>query len=465
MKPLFSRFRIYHFYYLIAGFDVAMILVSLVVNHLNVKSLESSIEINKKFVSSIEMAEKLTQLAALANAPGNDVFDSRDVKKERARLDKAIDDYHQFFAKTLASTIDLPHDDQEKVKESLKRIEASMLEMVFVAKSIFDHFENNEEKKAGSKMATMDQRYAELNNSLADLRKQYRIIQGDSLGSQALSLRNANMMEMSLGIVVVFMVVLVAWFGHLMSQKSDDQEKLFIRNAKMVALGEMAGGIAHEINNPLTVIKGRISQLRRLLLADKLEVEQSVKYLGDLEITINRVNSIVKGLRVFSRASDKEAMSTVSVGKIINDVMGICQERLLSHGVKFEIICIESMPLSCRPIQIEQILVNLVNNSFDAIHETKNPWIKIEATMHKRNIVIKVTDSGSGIPKDVAEKLMQPFFTTKPVGKGTGLGLSISAGIAESHQGSLRLNHNCPNTQFVLTLPNNVLSVGNIEAA
>jgi C4-dicarboxylate-specific signal transduction histidine kinase len=107
----------------------------------------------------------------------------------------------------------------------------------------------------------------------------------------------------------------------------------------------------------------------------------------------------------------------------------------------------------CRLVQIEQVLLNLLNNSFDAIQTLEEKWIRVEIKSDANNVEWHVIDSGRGIPEDVAEKMMLPFFTTKEVGKGTGLGLSISSGIMRSHMGELLIEKNAEHTTFVIRIP------------
>ena len=112
-----------------------------------------------------------------------------------------------------------------------------------------------------------------------------------------------------------------------------------------------------------------------------------------------------------------------------------------------------SVYIECRSVQMVQILVNLINNSHDAIENLEDRWIRLEAVDYGEFIELAVVDSGPGIPFEIQQKVMQPFFTTKEVGKGTGLGLSIARGIAQSHKGTLSIDNNCPNTRIVMTLP------------
>ena len=104
-------------------------------------------------------------------------------------------------------------------------------------------------------------------------------------------------------------------------------------------------------------------------------------------------------------------------------------------------------------MQISQVLLNLFNNSFDAIENSDTKWIKHEVVYLENFARLEISDSGSGIQKALADKIMQPFFTTKPIGKGTGLGLSISRSIIEEHGGKFFLDETCPNTKFIIELP------------
>lgn len=134
--------------------------------------------------------------------------------------------------------------------------------------------------------------------------------------------------------------------------------------------------------------------------------------------------------------------------------MEFCKTRFYNYGVELILADIdEDLEIECRIIQIEQVLLNLLNNSFDAAQKSEEKWIRVEAIEFGDYIDIKVVDSGPRIPEEVADKIMQPFFTTKELGKGTGLGLSISTGIMKNHKGGLFLDRTASNTTFVMRLP------------
>lgn len=232
-----------------------------------------------------------------------------------------------------------------------------------------------------------------------------------------------------------------------------DQQKALISTAKMSALGEMAAGIAHEINNPLTVILGRASQLTRKLGSGPVEPEQVVMGLKKIEEVATRISVTVAGLRTFARAGETDPLVLTSFSQILAETVELCRDKLNFGEIELRVKASPPFSISCRPVQISQVLINLISNAHDAILTLPERWIEIESTLQDGFVEITVTDSGSGIPREIAEKMMEPFFTTKEVNKGTGLGLSISKGIVETHEGTLQLDANSPHTRFVIRLP------------
>ncbi|MEK2645175.1 PAS domain-containing sensor histidine kinase [Bdellovibrio sp. BCCA] len=249
----------------------------------------------------------------------------------------------------------------------------------------------------------------------------------------------------------------VAWDSTeeiLTEQQINEAKAKLISAAKMAALGEMSGGIAHEINNPLTVIQARAFQLSQMVENGKTDPEKIKQAAESISRTADKIARIVKSLRSFAREGAYDPFEVVSLKQIIDETLEFCRTRFYNHGVEIEVGKIdEELEVECRLIQIEQVLLNLLNNSFDAIQYLENKWIRISVKEWVDSVEITVTDSGPGIPSDIANQMMLPFFTTKEVGKGTGLGLSISAGIMRAHKGSLSLNHNSANTSFVIHLP------------
>lgn len=241
-----------------------------------------------------------------------------------------------------------------------------------------------------------------------------------------------------------------------LNQKMVQQERAQkIMASKLSTLGEMSSGVAHEINNPLTVMIGRIDMLKKLLASPDLNLikETLEKSLDVIAKSSKRISYIVKGLRNFSRDGDKDPFDLVKVEQIIDDVLMLTSEKLKKSHVNLKIDVPAGLEFQCRSVQIEQVIVNLIHNSFDAIENLEEKWISLSIALEGSNVVFEVMDSGRGISKELQDKILQPFFTTKEVGKGTGLGLSISLGLIEAHGGKLFYKEGCSNTCFRFEFP------------
>lgn len=240
-----------------------------------------------------------------------------------------------------------------------------------------------------------------------------------------------------------------------LQKEIDDSKAVQINAARMASLGEMAGGIAHEINNPLSIIRAQAEHMEGMIRrTDQVDVDYVNKSLSRIIKTCDRIGGIVRGLKQLSRDSSSDPYIKTDLISVIEQVHDLCAERLKSYQIDFQLKRPESnIYVECRPVEISQVILNLLNNSFDAVEKMDNAWIKIEVEKKSKEAVIKVVDSGNGIAMSVVAKLAQPFFTTKEVGKGTGLGLSISKRIIEKHQGRFFYDPKAPTTTFVFTLP------------
>lgn len=225
-------------------------------------------------------------------------------------------------------------------------------------------------------------------------------------------------------------------------------------NARLASLGEMAGGVAHEINNPLFIIIGTAEKIKKMLKDTDTAKNQIDEELTKLISIALRAGKIANGLLAFSRDARNDPFHPTSVDSLVKGALNLCQEKFKAHGVTLEVSDFTDFQVECRDSQISQVILNLLNNSFDAIKGLPEKWIRLEIK-NDRNLYLEasVTDSGNGIAPEIADKIMQPFFTTKQVGQGTGLGLSISRGIIASHRGNLTLDQKCKNTRFVFRIP------------
>jgi signal transduction histidine kinase len=223
--------------------------------------------------------------------------------------------------------------------------------------------------------------------------------------------------------------------------------------SRLSGLGEMAAGIAHEINNPLAIISGRISILNQTLLDDKLDIEQVKESLNSIEQTVFRIAKIVASMKSLSRQVSNDHFTKCSIMKILDDVMEISRERLKEARISLILTDNLDVEFDCHPGLIGQAILNLTNNSVDAILNLESKWIRISFSQEDASLILRVTDSGKGIPPELRAKILEPFFTTKEIGKGTGLGLSLVQTIVRSHYGEFYINEKSQNTEFVLRLP------------
>ncbi len=228
-------------------------------------------------------------------------------------------------------------------------------------------------------------------------------------------------------------------------------QKAMMSSAQLAALGTMAGGVAHEINTPLTVISLLAEQAKetaKKVGVDKTKLRESLQTIID---TASRIAKITQGLRTLAQESVADPAILTPIRSIVDDTLPLCEHRLKSSGITVRQQVPENLSIACRASEVSQILLNLLLNAADAIEHNDSKWIEIGAADQGDHIEITVTDSGAGISKEIADRIFDPFFTTKVVGKGCGLGLSISRGLMVGHRGNLFLDEKSANTKFVIS--------------
>lgn len=257
--------------------------------------------------------------------------------------------------------------------------------------------------------------------------------------------------------VMAILLLMLAFFKIInMLKERKNSEKKLLQTTKLASLGEMAASIAHEINNPLTIISGQVSRIEKSLV-NELENDKRSDAIIKIKKQIKRMTKIIEGLKSYSRNTNEDAFKLVSISRIINNSIDLVSEKMKISIIDFQLnIPDDDAFIECNEIQIEQVLVNLLNNSCDAISSLKARWINLDVSLNETNVEITIKDSGGGIPHDISEKIMEPFYTTKEAGKGTGLGLSISKGIIENHEGELFIDFENKNTTFKIVLKKSI---------
>jgi histidine kinase len=226
-------------------------------------------------------------------------------------------------------------------------------------------------------------------------------------------------------------------------------EQQLIQASKMATLGEMATGIAHELNQPLSVIKTASSFIRRKMAKkDAIDHETLGTLAEEMDSHVDRAEKIINHMREFGRKSEV-AKEKVQVNQVLKRALDFFKQQLKLREIEVTEQMEENLPIILAdPNRLEQVFVNLLINARDAIEkkgEQGKPRdahgsILLQTKVEQGLVTVKVTDNGTGIPEAIREKIFEPFFTTKNVGKGTGLGLSISYGIVRDYEGTIRVD-------------------------
>lgn len=233
-------------------------------------------------------------------------------------------------------------------------------------------------------------------------------------------------------------------------ERSDKERAAREYAGRLAAVGETASNIAHEIRNPL----GAILMSAELTRMEPGASQDAVEGMKKVEKWATQIKKIIEGVSLLSRDASSDPFESVAVVKSIRDVVDIVKARVAKENIQILVDPIpEDLRIKGRSVQIFQVLMNLVNNAADAIQGQSEKWVRIGVQRSDGFVKILVKDSGDGIPAELTDKIMKPYFTTKAVGKGTGLGLSISKEIINAHGGRLYLDTSAKNTSFVIELP------------
>jgi len=234
-----------------------------------------------------------------------------------------------------------------------------------------------------------------------------------------------------------------------LKQDLEFQRKDAIISDKLKSLAEFAAGVGHEINNPLAIVSGKL-EILKLIHADDLEKLGLTSEIDSIKEATNRISSIIRSLKSISRDASLDQFTEEKISTILEDVLSLTEGRLTDLSIELHKEINSNFSISCRPSELTQVILNLINNSVDEITLSPAPWIKIKTLEDDKYNFISVIDSGLGIPEEVAKRIFEPFFTTKPVGKGTGLGLGICIKIVENHGGYLFIDSTQDNTTFTI---------------
>ncbi|MCB0413944.1 MAG: GHKL domain-containing protein [Bdellovibrionales bacterium] len=254
----------------------------------------------------------------------------------------------------------------------------------------------------------------------------------------------------------------------------EDRYKMYLESrtllnsqSRLSDLGVMTAGIAHEINNPLSIVSGLaqlgLSRTKRNNITKEIHTDNYEKIIHQTK----RITKIISGLKFISRDGKKDPFETQFIDKPIIEACELCKTKLDSKNIKsFLHLKEKELPVSMRVVQIEQVIFTLISNAMDALEELPShskKEILIEIFSENQFACIRVRDNGPGVPKAIKDQIMKPFFTTKSVGKGTGLGLSVAQDIIKSHKGEILLEATELGASFLIKLPINISTLERIQ--
>jgi PAS domain S-box-containing protein len=237
-----------------------------------------------------------------------------------------------------------------------------------------------------------------------------------------------------------------------------EKEAQLIQASKMSTLGTMASGVAHELNQPLNVIRvGSDFFMKMIDRGGEIDLPTFRTMAEEISKHVDRASAIINHLRAFARPSDV-SRAEININGPIQDVFKVLGQQLTLHQIHLDLDLADDLPpILADHNRLEQVFVNLITNACDALEERGIDWekvLRIKTFVEGKRVVAIVSDNGIGIPKGIIEKVFEPFFTTKEVGKGTGLGVSISYGIVKDYGGEIVVESGeGEGTSFKLSFP------------
>ena len=279
--------------------------------------------------------------------------------------------------------------------------------------------------------------------------KKWVMVIREESGEQLTPLLRARFLAALIGLGGVTLIVIGAIFITRaimkellqMERKKAGSDEISVQSSKMAALGKMAAGIAHEINNPLAVMAEMAGWMKDLLkmedMAHSENLQEFTNAVSKIEFHVNRAKTVTHRLLGFARRMEPVS-ETVHLNQVLDETIDFLENDARYRNIDIQTDYAPDLPtITSDSSQLQQVFLNILNNGIDAIGKDGEILIKTKYIAKNNALAVEITDNGPGIPKETLNKIFDPFFTTKEVGKGTGLGLSIVYSIVEKLGGRI----------------------------
>lgn len=234
-----------------------------------------------------------------------------------------------------------------------------------------------------------------------------------------------------------------------------EQDRLKLLNAtRLKAVGALASGISHEVNNPLMIIVGRIHQIDQEIEKEPLDRTKIKEVNAKVLDAVERIRKIVNSLRIFARPAHEESEVETDLNGIVRDVILLSRTRLSNHEIELRFALDESNPMALvRRGQVGQALIAILNNAFEAVRSQPERWIEVLTHATKEKVQIRVTDSGPGLPPHIQKRLFESFVPGSDPAQTSGVGLATARQMVQDSGGKIWLDTDSKNTRFILEFP------------
>jgi signal transduction histidine kinase len=501
MGKTLSNSKWYKFYYLLAVFDILVVLLGVYFNHLIVSAFNESVAVNQRWERRLDRYLELGELAGAVNAPGNDVFASQKPAEEAARQRDAVNAFSSHMRRLREDLrLNIKVEEAGPLLEDMARADAVMNEMVSEAGQVFALFAQGNGREAGPRMARMNEKYSALNMSLANLRKTVSGIQNKLFEQQRQAAANLQRYEQLMGLAVFLMIVGAFFYVHKVRQRMAEADEAQARHIRELSAAEMA---LREARNHLEQkVEERTGELR-VEVVERLRAQQylqnyaaklessnrelqdfahvashdlqeplrKVQAFGDRLVTkyrddlpaegrdyvdrmqnaTRRMQTLIEDLLTFSRVATKaEPFRLVSLREVAQGVVGDLEIRIEKSQAQVEIGDLPEVEADA--LQMRQLMQNLIGNALKFRRPGAAPFVKVYSQPIATGLFgggmlaessdtcrIYVEDNGIGFDEKYLDKIFTVFqrLHGRQEYEGSGIGLAVCRKIVERHNGSI----------------------------